>query len=397
MSHAIHAVIEPLSAHLRKAYPNKSLEHAFQRWYAEMRFGKSGHANVTHHFVDGPGDLGIDYVVETQTGFVVLQAKFSQTSLDVAVPMHWYKNFEAAMDHLVYATDDDAFERWLNGSNKMATRDLYRRIRDAYAQRRQVRFVFLTTRPRGRGTEERYRIEAREEVAYLWSLHQEGLVAPFEELNLDLRKVQIHKTQTGRLLTAEVRIREILLAMHGSRAEGGAPDRLFDQNVRSYLGSSAPNRGIVASYKGDPDSFFAKHNGIYLIAPTVTKFSGRSRWHLRYPSVINGAQTLWSLYTSVNRDDLNNASVLVRVLETTNRKSRDAIIAATNTQNAMQTSALLAHHESLPEVARRLDGCAIFLERQQKSWVNQYRSALSGHRPVKVKEIIQWSRAAACA
>lgn len=172
MAHPIHGTIGPLTAALHSQYPNQNLEHAFIQWYAEMRFGKKGSGMVKHYFVDGPGDMGIDYCVETKTGYVVIQSKFSQTLLDSSIPKAWCDEFAGVVDHLNDISDSDDFKTWIAKCTKQATKDLYTSIRSAAKNGKQVRFVFATTRKFDGVAPATFRIDARDEIAYCHRSHE---------------------------------------------------------------------------------------------------------------------------------------------------------------------------------------------------------------------------------
>jgi hypothetical protein len=392
MADPIAAALGNLAAHLKHEYPTLKPESAFIKWYVEMRFGKHPHG-VELTYTDGPNDLGIDYCVKTPVGYLVLQSKYSANHANGSLAPSDVVSFQSVHRHLTGSTTAIEFSEWKAKAGGTTRKLLYQKIRSAAEAGKSVRFVMITTKEHPSITPHELRIDARPEIAYLWSLFEEGFSAPYPELVLTLRHGTWTKLPQGKLLTAQTRIADVLRVMHQHAAEGIPPSRLFIQNVRSYLGTKPISKAIIKSYQSSPSTFLAKHNGIYLVASSVKKSQGQESWALTFPSVVNGAQTLMALFDGVPETKFNSASVLLRVLEAPDKQFRDQVIAATNSQNGMDLAALLAHHPALAEIARRLDAYSVFLERQQKSWLNEYRAQLQQHRRITVKQLIQWTRA----
>ncbi len=125
-------------------------------------------------------------------------------------------------------------------------------------------------------------------------------------------------------------------------------NRALQKNVREFLGDSFINKDIENSYMSAPDWFWYKHSGIIIFADNITiENSENPHLVLRNPQIVNGGQTirtLFSAFSKNNRND-NNAKVLLRAYRLpyenfeTYKRSID-IISVLNTQAKILSSDL---------------------------------------------------------
>lgn len=122
--------------------------------------------------------------------------------------------------------------------------------------------------------------------------------------------------------------------------------RLFDANIRSFIGLSSINSGILDTIKNEPENFIYLNNGVMLIcqdiepipAKTVNKNTGS--FHCTGMQIINGAQTVGSLGNALSRyeDQLKKCSVFVRLIPLNQCPENfgNKITLASNTQNKIE-------------------------------------------------------------
>lgn len=133
-------------------------------------------------------------------------------------------------------------------------------------------------------------------------------------------------------------------------------NELFEKNVRLFLGlDKEVNRGIIDTITSDRNNWFAfMNNGVSITADKVTEMrpiqSGTVRVKLENMQIINGCQTVNSLYRAkfdgATRDRFQgNSSVMVRIYEIEQRNTEfmEALIRATNSQNAIRAEDLMAN------------------------------------------------------
>ncbi|MER6571077.1 AIPR family protein [Streptomyces sp. NPDC001093] len=137
--------------------------------------------------------------------------------------------------------------------------------------------------------------------------------------------------------------------------------RLFDRNLRSNLGVTALNLGLVETLRTAPETFSYLHNGITVLCDSVeTEFFSRPvvgapvRLRLKGAAVVNGAQTVASVYYAYDKhpENVSLAAVPVRFISVANAPEGFArsVVAATHTQHGMGSRDLIA----LDEVQSRI-------------------------------------------
>jgi len=170
--------------------------------------------------------------------------------------------------------------------------------------------------------------------------------------------------------------------------------RLFARNVRGYLGSTDINRSMHSTIEQEPEYFWYYNNGVTMIcddAEQVRK-GGRGILHVSNPQIINGQQTTRVLAAA--RGSRKQASVLVRVIKIPRQPADrseqferlvSAIVAATNWQNAIQPSDLMANDRRQVEIERELRklGYLYLRKRQTKG---EARRAAGNHYHFFVKK-----------
>ncbi len=135
--------------------------------------------------------------------------------------------------------------------------------------------------------------------------------------------------------------------------------KFLQRNVREFLGENRVNKRIKKSFEATPEWFWYKHNGIMIFADHVYVNEERSTLTLKNPQIVNGGQTLISLYKAYDKDHSvgEQARVLVRAykLPYEDRETYSnsiEIIRALNTQNNIYDSDL---HSSDPRQVRLED------------------------------------------
>ncbi|MET9726189.1 AIPR family protein [Streptomyces zaomyceticus] len=120
---------------------------------------------------------------------------------------------------------------------------------------------------------------------------------------------------------------------------------LFDRNVRGNLGGTSLNLGLIETLRTAPEAFSYLHNGITVLCDAVeTEYFARlvegapARLHLKGAAVVNGAQTVASIYHAMHgehRENISLAAVPLRVISLANTPEDFArsVITATHAQH----------------------------------------------------------------
>jgi hypothetical protein len=231
----------------------------------------------------------------------------------------------------------------------------------------------------------------------------DGVAPPIPSLDLEVEAG--HGIQTSGPLTrydSRTEIDSWVFSMTGE-AVGHlyehAGIRLFARNIRGFLGSTKINEGMQDTIQREPEYFWYYNNGITIMCDGAKEVKSRGRTVVRVsnPQVINGQQTTRTLHGEGKSS--RQSSVLVRVIAV----QRDGdlpgqvfeslisrIVAATNWQNAIRPSDLMANDRQQVEIERQLRkfGYGYLRKRQTK---REAHRVLKSHklRLLKKEEVAQ--------
>lgn len=155
--------------------------------------------------------------------------------------------------------------------------------------------------------------------------------------------------------------------------DGGKLRRyLFDSNVRDFMGMNRVNEDIrnTLSDTNSPD-FWWLNNGVTILATGAAVIGKIIK--IQDIQIVNGLQTSESIFRHFENggDDLNNRSVLVKVIVSNNSKVRDTIIRATNNQTSVELSSLHATDKIQRDIEDVLKQHDLFYERRTNFYKNQ--------------------------
>src|SRR3990172_3486254 len=320
----------------------KKPERAFIDWFVLARFGKPSDLNI----LDGPKDGGIDALVTSDGTSFVLQSKYEVVPRVSLISRKEISDFEGIAQRFKGSNSDGGFSKWLK-KVRPAIQPLYKKLRTLAKQNsHKVRFVLITTKRFQLEASDLVQVEDVQNISSLWHLYREGFTPPAEFIELALEAAPPKEEEGFTTYVGLADVRDFLRLMEDDKNE-----RLFAQNVRTDLRSQI-NKDIRRTYEEEPDKFWLGNNGIYIVCKNVT--STGNTYKLTYPSIINGSQTLHSIYSSSKRQ---SCKILVRILKMDvlgNARLLSAIIRWTNTQNPMKLINLSAHDPYQLNIARYL-------------------------------------------
>lgn len=148
----------------------------------------------------------------------------------------------------------------------------------------------------------------------------------------------------------------------------------FDSNIRDYQGSVEVNSGIKETLQSSSDEdFWWLNNGVTI---TVTNASFSSKvLQVEEPQIVNGLQTSFELYNyfKVNPDAQESRNVLVRIVKTTDEKSRLKVIKSTNSQTNIPPASLRATDPIHRDIEDYLLSKGFYYDRRKNYHKNQLR------------------------
>jgi hypothetical protein len=171
--------------------------------------------------------------------------------------------------------------------------------------------------------------------------------------------------------------------------------RLFARNVRGFLGDTQVNRNMQETLETEPEFFWYYNNGVTIVCDMAEQLSrsGNKVLRLVNPQIINGQQTTRTLHECAGKS--SKATVLVRVISVPRETDYDAkrfenlisrIVAATNWQNAIRASDLMANDRRQVELERNLRKLDYQYLRKRQSKGEARRNAGVKHRFMITKE-----------
>jgi hypothetical protein len=221
------------------------------------------------------------------------------------------------------------------------------------------------------------------QILHLTRDYLDGVAPPVPSLDLELEGGDgISSSGPLQRLDSRTGIESWIFSMSDvalARVYEEAGMRLFARNVRGFLGSTDINRGMEATIEREPQHFWYFNNGVTIVCDEAKHESGHGRDILRVtnPQVINGQQTTRTLAGKAGRKP--RASVLVRVIRIPRGGQGSAangfellvsqIVSATNWQNAIKPSDLMANDRRQIELERqfRKHGYGYLRKRQARS------------------------------
>lgn len=152
---------------------------------------------------------------------------------------------------------------------------------------------------------------------------------------------------------------------------------LFDSNVRDYLNANSINVGIENTL-ADPEapSFWWLNNGVTILATSAVA-TGKLL-QVRDIQIVNGLQTtetLFKHFVRFGRYENEDKPILIKVIVSTDEQVRDKIIRATNSQSAVEVSALHATDPIQRDIESVLEAQDWFYERRTNYFKNAGRPA----------------------
>lgn len=136
--------------------------------------------------------------------------------------------------------------------------------------------------------------------------------------------------------------------------------RLFRKNVRQSLGgSNKVNRAMRATINGERvRDFFFYHNGITALCDKAELSDARTKLTLRGVSVVNGCQSLSTIYAASERvrtTEAKEGAILFRFYEIPDRAFADRISINTNSQTAVKPRDLRSNDKVMVGLKRAFE------------------------------------------
>jgi hypothetical protein len=150
---------------------------------------------------------------------------------------------------------------------------------------------------------------------------------------------------------------------------------LFESNVRDFQGDTEVNAEIVKTLKNEKTvEFWWMNNGVTILASRAT-LNGDTVT-IENPQIVNGLQTSTQIaryFETAEGEDLRN--VMVKIVSSEIEETRDKIIKATNSQNAIQPATLRATDKVQRDIEETLKSFGLYYDRRKNYYKNEGKPA----------------------
>lgn len=149
----------------------------------------------------------------------------------------------------------------------------------------------------------------------------------------------------------------------------------FDSNIRDYQGNVDVNSGIKETLmtSSPSEDFWWLNNGVTITASDAS-FSSKIL-QIEEPQIVNGLQTSFEIYNyfRINKVEIEQRNVLIRVVKTKDEKSRLKVIKATNSQTNIPPASLRATDPIHRDIEDFLLAKGFYYDRRKNYHKNQLR------------------------
>lgn len=327
-------ILTILGAHL---VTGRTESRAFLGWFLENYFRLDGNA-VDDAICDGPDDKGIDglYVDDALECIYIFQAKLLQKETRW-VGDSTVREFSGALNQLrarpsIEALTAETRNTELRGL--LVDAKIAEKVESGF----EIKGVLVSNAPLNPdGTCASNLVDAlevydRDRLKSDWlPLNDTDPIDKEATFHLDALGVIEYRTERTTAYIASLRGTELL------RLAGIENQSLFAWNVRNSLGRTKVNKAIAANVNNSAEhkNFMLYHNGLTILATEATYSSSDDTLKINGYSVVNGAQSLSTLYDRRNvvSDDLR---LLTKVIELPPSSTLASMITRnSNNQNAI--------------------------------------------------------------
>ena len=152
--------------------------------------------------------------------------------------------------------------------------------------------------------------------------------------------------------------------------DGRVQSELFESNVRDFQGNTEVNAEIKKTLRDDTEvDFWWMNNGITIIASRATLTGDTVT--MESPQIVNGVQTSTQIARNFVAGQDEHRNIMVKIVCSEHEETRDKIIKATNSQNAIQPATLRATDKIQRDIEDALSSVGLFYDRRKNFYKNE--------------------------
>lgn len=292
----------------------------FLKFYLNEIFQKTYNIDadaIEQGIVDNANDKGIDFITIDDDKVYIIQTKYQ------------YKPLKEIPDfiNLPESIKTDLYKNTCNAELKAYFTEIKRKKNLEY------NLLFVTTEKVSNEEEEYYASLVNNEHIQFSIIDSTKLRAEYESIktmgdnppdrvSLNLGNEDVLELNT--ICPNET----ILITQKGSKLKGlyqnrEYRERLFNLNIRQWLGKNTVNKGMIETLETAPDKFFYYNNGITAICEDYRWDKEKQILECTKFQVVNGAQTLTTIAKEPETIDLSNVKVLIKIVKADKYTSGD--------------------------------------------------------------------------
>ena len=382
----------------KNEYKTDSL--AFAHWYLKNYY-KLQEQDIAEALIDGAGDLGIDSVIldEENQALIVMQYKFPAKRENIKNEIDQGDVLKTWNGFLTLISNDRRYE-----GNNVKFAEFKMRLENIIITHFRICFVsynkgIVANKSIVESNAEAFRQDTGSELEIVYH-DRDSISNIYEKINrknnvcvsLKYKQMQpAYNVQTRKIdsFVGFVNGNELVQSISNNITT------IFDENIRLYEYGSSVNNGInrTATSTDQADMFYFYNNGIVFICDEAQNSPASNEIFLTGASVVNGCQTLNTLYNAVQKGKLNDSVyILVRVISIADYSERMKITEFLNSQTPIRDSYFIANHTIVRDLQKKLLEKGYFLERQvnEYEYMKEHGEDIQGKTIMKLENAIQY-------
>lgn len=386
---------------IKENYDYKNLSNAFIHWYLKNHFFLEDQ-EIGEAIIDGFGDNGIDAILlnEEEKELTVMQFKFPNdinginSEISQGDILKTFNGFNLLIDKTMNQESNPQFNQFKERINDM---DIFSFKIYFVSFNKGIESIpnkelvenFARNFKKDYGSELQVKIHEKSNISNI-----------YEKMN---RKNNLEITLSYKQLASAYDIDSMNIKSYVGLVNGenlifsikDSIETIFDENIRLYEGKTSVNNSIkgTASNPEESEMFYFYNNGVTIICDKVNNSPNKLSVSLKGVSIVNGCQTVTSLYDLYIQNKLEKGvDILTRIIEISDYNERMKITEYLNSQNPIKDSYFIANHTIIRDLQKSLEKKGYYLERQINEFEYKKHYGEQGVNnlvPIKLESVIQ--------
>lgn len=363
-----------------QSYNNLSL--AFAHWFLSNQFNLS-EQEIAESIIDGDGDYGIDAVIhnESNKSLEIFQFKFPNKTETIKkeIPQSDIYKVITGFNYLIDPHDSIELKK-----SSSAFKALHDDLKESEIFNFGINFVsfnqgivdnievinnFVNQTKKESGTDISYQDYNVQKISNIFEKLQRQ-----NSIIINIPYKQLQQSYSVRDIDSYVGFVNAKQLLEAIEDDIGV---IFDENIRLAEIKSKVNDGIKKTASEDQNApmFYFYNNGITFICDEAQLSPNSLTANLEGASIVNGCQTVTSLYENYKKEQLNeDVDLLVRIIKISDYDERSKITQFLNSQNPIKESYFVSNHIIVRNLQTKLLEYDYYLERQinESSYKEKY-------------------------